>query len=270
MAIIIEYFFIICYNNNMFNWFKNKVELKNDNSIMSSFYNKRGLKLGSELIVPTNFKALIYYNEKLYYTLNAGKHKVDISNMANLINAHKTRKKVKNVKLVCHYINTSPQTLELNVKKQKYLVNFCIDNIEKFAEFMLLYSYKVDNDYVFCNLHDMFCELLAHNNGNCNNINKTSLINYGIIIESFANANQKASIFNQQNDINNQIQQPTGQETAQPISQSQTNTPPQHENTDAQASNKSEVVNNTQICPNCKNISKFNTAYCLKCGHKLQ
>ena len=60
----------------MFSWFKRKVELKNENSIMASTYISSGVKVGSEIIVPSNFKCLIYNNGDYYYGLERGKHKV--------------------------------------------------------------------------------------------------------------------------------------------------------------------------------------------------
>lgn len=288
MAIIIEYFFIICYNNNMFNWFKNKVELKNNNSIMSSFFNRTGVKIGSELIVPTNFKALIYYNEKLFYTLDSGKHKIDKQDMSSLIDSQqRNKKKIKNIKFVCHYINTLHQNFELKLKKQTYLINFYVDDIIKFANFMLLYTFKVDSDYVFYNLQDIFGEILTYNNHDCSKISKTSLVDYGIIIESFAPAHQKTSIFNtteynlpKQNSPINQSTftstQSVEQNNNSSLNTNQVNILTQTQNSKPENNNQVDTLvktnssNNLLICPNCKNISKFNTTYCLKCGYKLE
>ena len=258
----------------MFNWFKSKVELKNDKSIMSSFYSKGGVKLGSELVVPQNFKALIYYNEKLYYTLDAGKHKVDNANMASLVDAHKkTKKKLKNIKLVCHYINTTKQNMELTLKKKTYTIDFYIDNVNKFADLMLLYSYKVDNDYVYHTLYGMFIELLTYHSYDYKKINKTSLIDYGIVIESFVLDGKKASIFNNQNNThhenNAKIQQPIPQEIVQPTDKTQPIIESNQSINNTENLHTTSDTKQTHICPNCNNVSKFNTAYCLKCGYKL-
>ena len=48
----------------MFNFFKSKVELKKETSIVSSYHSKKGLKLGSEIIVPPNFELLVFLFQK--------------------------------------------------------------------------------------------------------------------------------------------------------------------------------------------------------------
>ncbi|MBO5910532.1 MAG: hypothetical protein J6Q15_03385, partial [Clostridia bacterium] len=95
----------------MFNWFKSKVELKKETSIMSSFYTKKGLKLGSEISVPNNFQCLIFHNDKCYNTLESGKYKMDKKTFNDLIERQQRRKSNKYIKCVCHYVNLSPQKI---------------------------------------------------------------------------------------------------------------------------------------------------------------
>ena len=272
----------------MFNLFKSKIELKNTNTIMSSFYISKGLKIGSEFIVPSNFEGLIFHRGKHYITFQSGKYKVDKENFADLFERQqKSKSKLKHIKCVCHYINTSPQKLEIRYKKQKFIVEFVIENPITFADFMLLYAYKVTNIYTQETLNDMFIELLIYNKGDHRQIKNNSLANFGITINSFAPLNNKVSIFNKNstkqenkvlvNDINtldsisDSLQNDNNKQNDQ-------NENIINKNTSAQEDDMKNVNNLSQInqqstfpaCPKCNNIAKFNTTYCLKCGYKLQ
>ena len=145
----------------MFNWFKSKVELKKHTDIMSSTHIKKGLKIGSDIIVGNNFECLVFYKGKCFNTLTEGKYKLDKKTFPELINAQQKFKfKTKYIKMVCHYINLLNQKLQLKFKKQQFEVDFNINDSFKFACLMLLHSYKVDNDYTLNMLNSMFYELL--------------------------------------------------------------------------------------------------------------
>lgn len=257
----------------MFNWFKNKVELKNENSIMTSSYIKRGVKIGSEIIVPNNFKCLIFNNGKYYFSLDSGKHKISTDKFKHLISAqHKTKRK-KYAKMVCHYINLSSQSLVVKFKKQKFNVQFCITDTIKFANLMLLYAFKVDNDYTINTLNDVFVEGLLWINGDYNKINAEFFNDYGLTINSFQPENKKQSIFDKQDNLLVN----TVEKTPQPTIISET---PQDSSTHQTQSAQTEPISESNHtpssetkfseCPKCKNITKFNTTYCLRCGFKLE
>lgn len=274
MAIIIEYLFIICYNINMFNWFKKKVEIQNEDSIMSSTYIKHGIKVGSEIVVPNNFKCLIFNNGKYYLGLENGKHKISNDKFESLILAQSKTKRKKHVKMVCHYINLAPQTLIINYKKQKYVVNFNISDTIDFANLLLLYAFKVDNDYTVNTLNDVFVEALNWLKGDYDKIDAEFFNDYGLTITSFKPENKKDSIFNNRDDllINNHSQE----KKTSTINSSSTTPTPVQVTTETITENKPEPTqadtSKTQFpeCPKCKNVTKFNTTYCLRCGYKLE
>jgi len=256
----------------MFNWFKSRIELKNENNIMSSICNKKGLKLGSEISVPSNFECLIYNNCKFYFSLASGKHKAtnDLFNQL-LTRQQKNKHKTKYIKCVCHYINKSTQSIKIRFKKQKYNVTFNITDLNKFAELMLLYTYKVDNDYVQTSLFEMFCELLQWHCGDYRQINQTSLKDYGLTIESFTpiSDSKKSSIF----DIETNVADEKLSKNVSIFDTTNTNdvqNQPQQTNETEQEPKATQSNSNPQTCPRCKNIAKFSTTYCLKCGYKLQ
>ncbi|MFQ6723898.1 MAG: hypothetical protein ACLRFE_01005 [Clostridia bacterium] len=258
----------------MFNWFKSKIELKKDTSIMSSTHQKKGVKLDSEIIVPNNFEALIFYHGKLFYTLTSGKHKINNQSFEKLINIQKKHKsKFKYVKFVCHYVNLSIQEFNIKYKKQKYTIKFRIDNSIKFSELILLHTYKVDNNYVIQMLNDMFIELLIYLKADLQQISENSLIEYGIKIDTFTQTSKTNSIFSSCNNINNN---PVINDIKNKDLSTHTN------NQKLQEDVKSPILENNSMhenetkhnskntCSNCGNITKFSTTYCLKCGHKLQ
>lgn len=269
----------------MFNWFKGKVELKNEQSIMSSTYVKNGLKIGSEIIVPSNFKCLIFNNGKYYFGLESGKHKVSNDKFESLIIDQSKTKRKKHVKMVCHYINLSPQTITIRYKKQNYVVKFNITDSINFANLLLLYAFKVDNDYTVCTLNDVFTEGLLWLNGDYNKIESNFFEDYGITISSFKPENQKDSIFSSRDEllIKNQSENTIATMQSETTSNiKNTETTNLHEqksdttNTDTLNTQNTGTPNtntpNTQFteCPKCKNITKFNTTYCLRCGYKLE
>ena len=268
----------------MFNWFKSKIELKKSTDIMSSTHIKKGLKIGSEIIVPNNFQCLIFYKGKCFNTLTEGKYKMDNKIFAELINAQQKLKfKTKYVKLVCHYITLLNQKLVFKFKKQQFEVDFNIAEPIKFASLMLLHTYKVDNDYTLNMLISMFSELLLYIKGDYKKISPSSLESYGIAINSFAPINNKPSIFSKtpkspinpnteatQTDTNNQIRQDLSSNISD-NSLKQTTENNNNNNNNTQTSSLAENKNTKlHICPNCNNSTKFNTTYCLRCGHKMQ
>lgn len=282
----------------MFNWFKTKVELKNNKSIMSSFHNRKGIKLGSEIIIPQDFEGLIFYKEKHYNTLSCGKYKMDKSTFPEIIEKQqKAKSKLKYVKCVCHYISISSQKIEIRYKKQNFTIEFKISNPLSFTNLALLYTYKVDDDYIFTTLYDVFKELLIYVKGDYKQIKSSSLEKFGISIISFLPSNQKLSIFNTSNSDtstenlnkvsifstqistqNNSIhpnlnkvdttQQIQSSEIIQPSPEDKSN-----QNSNTQNNELSEHCENKSIfpsCPKCNHTAKFNTTYCLRCGYKLQ
>ncbi len=272
----------------MFNLFKSKIELKNTNNIMSSFYTSRGIKLGSEILVHDNFQGLVFNKGKLYKTLDSGKYKMDKDTFATLIDNQKTKKaKIKHIKCVIHYINTTPQTIEIKLKKQKISIEFVISSAIKFAEFILLYEYKVDNNYVFNTLYDTFKELLHYFKGDINQISKDQLSPYGITINNIDSANGKISIFNSNSsNVSNSsynIIQNNGQTSDDNNTNNATSNnfesnlkPPETEiqnppNIEVEPVNQSSnQSSNTYTCPNCNHTARFSTTYCLRCGFKLK
>lgn len=274
----------------MFNWFKSKIELKNEDSIMSSFYNPKGVKIGSEITVPQNFEGLIFNNGKHYMSLSSGKYKMDKDTFADLIkHQQKQKSKLKHIKFVCHYITTCKKQMEISFKKSKFLVEFHINNTITFANFLLLYNYKVDDDYVYHTLYDVFVELLLFKLGDYNKIEKDDLNAYGITINSFSPLNKKVSIFSNKTSNDNNLenkpslvdnvnssnnQQPNNTTNiATPSAVSPQNNPIDtalHDNKQQNISTPTQVAPQFPVCPKCNHSAKFNTTYCLRCGYKLQ
>ena len=254
----------------MFNLFKKKIELKKDTDIMSSVNYTNGLKLGSEIIIPENFECLIFNKGKCYHTLNSGKYKVEQKILPDLISSQQKLKiKLKYVRCVCHYINKSNQKLEIKFKKQPFEISFAIKNSIKFAELILLYSYKVDNEYVLNTLADVFFELLSYNKGNYQQINSTNLEDYGIIINSFTPLTKSNSIFKSKTLKKEPIVENI------PPQQKIDNTPTVLKETINDNKSESTTSNlhterSINRCPKCNNVAKFKTTYCLRCGHKLE
>lgn len=257
----------------MFNWFKKKVEIKNEQSIMSSTYVKRGIKIGSSIVVPSNFKCLIFNNGKFYFGLESGSHKISNDKFDSLIVDQSKTKRKKHVKMVCHYINLSPQSITIKYKKQNYVVKFNISDTLNFSNLMLLYTFKVDSDYTLNTLSDIFVEGLAWLNGDYSKINTDFFENYGITISSFKPENQKDLIFGDKKDLllqNQPEEQITtaSNPTVAPLSNTQKS---EIENIDNTKNTPTESPKAQSIeCPKCKNITKFNTTYCLRCGYKLE
>ena len=243
----------------MFNWFKKKIELKNENSIMSSVCERRGTKLGSEVAVPNNFECLIYCKNKYYQTLSQGKYKIEKSLLPKLF-ANNKKKSSKRIKIVLHYVNKSNHKLEIIVKKIKYEIGFIIDDCIKFCTLMLLYNYKVDNDYVKSYLREIFEELIKSYHCNIGEIPQTALFDYGIKIIDLSN-NKKSSIFD--NSVN-KTSDSQPQDTITPLDK-------ESETDSINDSIKEEPVSDISIkcCPKCKYPVKFDTKYCLRCGHQL-
>ncbi|MBQ7798411.1 MAG: hypothetical protein IJ371_04740 [Clostridia bacterium] len=263
----------------MFNWFRSKVELKNNNSIMTSFHNRGGIKIGNEIVVPQNFECLIYKNGKHYNTLPCGKYKMDKKTFIDLIeHQQKLKANIKHIKCVCHYVNISAQKLEIRVKKQSFVVDFNIDDSVKFATLLLLYNYKVDNDYTIDTLNGVFVELLLYHKMNYNQIKSNALSQYGIVINSFLPINRKVSIFNkstsdtQSKDSTTIFNQQNTQivDSANMASTNQSNNESPKSNP-SPISNVNPTSSTAQLpaCPKCNHISKFNTTFCIRCGHKF-
>lgn len=256
----------------MFNWFNKKVSLKKDTDIMSSVYNRKGLKLGSEIIVPTNFQCLIFHKGKQYSSLNEGKYKVDKKSLLELIE-HQQRKnpKLKYIKCVCHYINTSSQKLELSYKKHSFIANFTISDVEKFTSLALLYSFKVDNESVIDLLNGVFRELLIYCKGDCNKISTNSLEDFGLTINYFSKSDKKSSIFNtSKKKDSSEKPNSTEQSLTENINSIEENQNNKITTTNEQPKQLNEPQITFPTCPKCNTTAKFNTTYCLKCGYKLQ
>lgn len=275
MAIIIEYLFIFCYNINMFNWFKRKVELKNEDSIMSSTYVKHGVKVGSEIIVPNNFKCLVYNNGKYYFSLDSGKHKVSNDKFEPLILAQSKTRRKKYVKMVCHYINLNPQTITIKYKKQNYIVKFNVSDTIDFANLLLLYTFKVDGDYATNTINDVFVEGLTWLNGDYSKFDAEFFKDYGITISSFKPENKKDSIFNNQDDLLIRNQPQERNTNLAKTQNTLPNIPQEPAQEDKSVPNTEPTENDMPKvkfpeCPKCKNVTRFNTTYCLRCGYKLE
>lgn len=245
----------------MFNWFKKKIELKNENCIMSSVCERRGTKLGSEVVVPNDFECLIYCKNKYYQTLSPGKYKIEKSLFPKLFTNNK-KKTSKRIKIVLHYVNKSNHKLEIIVKKIKYEIDFVIEDCIKFCTLMLLYNYKVDNDYVKSYLSEIFEELIKANHYNIGEIPQTALFDYGIKIIDLSNNNKKSSIFNSSANKTGDSQP---RDTITPLDKEN------ETNSINETISKEEPVssNNIKCCPKCKYPIKFDTKYCLRCGHQL-
>ncbi len=266
----------------MFNLFKSKIELKKDNVIMSSIYLKSGTKLGSEIVVPKNFEVLVFHKDKLFHTLSSGKYKFEKKDFNKLIEYQQRKKpKLKHIKCVFHYINTTDQTLKIKFKKQYYIVTFNISNINNFVSLMLLHTYKVDNDYTINLLSEIFHELLTYNKGVYTNISSRPLNEYGINIISFLPENKKSSIFtmpiSKNNNTDNIKELENTNQNLEDVENSDNeiindtsinNTT--NENTNTQETVENVNTDEDKTCPNCKYISKFSTTYCLRCGNKLK
>lgn len=270
MAIIIEYFSYICYNKYMFNWFKSKIELKNHNTIITSVDNKNGVKVGSEIIVPSGFECLIFSKNKYFSTLSEGKYKIEQKLLPNLFAKQQKRKsKIKKIRLVAHYISSANHTIEIKAKKQKYNIDFCINDKLKFINLMLLYSYKVDNTYASQYLAEIFYELLLHNKFNCKNITDSALGEYGIHINSFTTGKTKSSLFNNSSkpantnivthSDNTTLNNETFEESKSAI----------EENSSKEESIPQKNIPSIYSCPKCGHATKFKTTYCVRCGETL-
>ena len=253
----------------MINIFKKKVELKNDKSLMHSHYEKKGLKLSSEIVVPDDFDCLIYHKGRLLTTVGSGSHKVDVV-ARQLIDKHPTTKrKLKYIKIIPHFVSKSPQQLDVKVKNNIYSFEFCVGNSALFAEYVLLYAYKVDHNYTLECVYNCLAELISYVHGQHNRIQPAHLSSLGIkIIEVNAKSNKK-SIFN------------TFDGTISADKEMQTNKIAEVKPEAIITSNQNQLTaepnqpmpkqeNAAPACPKCGNVTKFQAAYCLKCGHKLQ
>ncbi len=273
----------------MFNWFKSKVELKKCSDIMSSSHIKKGLKIGSEIIVPNNFECLIFHKGKCFNSLTDGKYTMDNKTFAELINVQQKLKfKTKYIKLVCHYINLGNQKLVVKFKKQQFEIDFNINNSSKFASLILLHTFKVDNDYVLCMLKNVFHELVAYVKGDYKKITNSSLKDYGIVINNFSPLNNKTSILGStkktiqstfdKTQCDHEQQKTEVEVLKQADTLSANNNIVQQNPNNNQITMQSNDTGSTaekpqssyHICPKCNNTTKFNTTYCLRCGHKMQ
>ena len=261
----------------MFNWFKSKIELKDKGNIASSFHVAKGIKIGSEIMVPDNFECLIFYNEKYYFSLKNGKNKVDNNSFSPLIHKQNKKGKLKNIKCVVHYVSKLEHNLKFKAKKKIFSVNFKISDSKKFLSLLLLYNFKINNEYTNAVLLDVFKELLSFNNYNSTQITPESLQTFGIQIINFCEQTSKKSIFKntnqstiiEQND--NEISQNTSvdnKEIAENNINETSNLIPSQQN--VQENELRLETSQFPTCPKCKSIAKFNTTYCLRCGYKLE
>ncbi len=242
----------------MFGWlFKKKIEVKNDKDLMSSVYQSKGFKIGTEIIVPEQFEALIYYKGKMCASLSAGKYTLDSSCINKLISKIK-KPKIKYIKCVLHYISKAPQTLQITIKKVKYAVNFSIDDSHKFAELILLYTFKANKDYVLEYVSEIFEEAIKSSHFDLNKI--PSLETYGIKIIKITNI--------QKNNFTNFESKQDASNKDISIDSANVTTLSNHELNKTSASTCQDT--NTKTCPKCHYPIKFATKYCLKCGTNLE
>lgn len=261
----------------MFNWFKRKVELKDNKSIMSSVDNKKGLKIGSEISVPNNFECIIYSKNKFVTSLKNGKYKVDGTTFPSLINSQRNkRSKLKSIKFVAHYVSCSEHKIDIKIKKQKFTITFHIEDKIKFVELMLLYAYKVDNNYTVDYLSEVFYELLRHYNFDYKKVDLLHLKKYGIVITNISPSGNKSSIFNNEpfkDSTNCQATSPIPSNMSTDTSDNTSTNQPESVQASSQAVNtgtSNELAkNNLYICPKCGHSSKFSTTYCIRCGASL-
>lgn len=239
----------------MFNIFKKKIELKNTHSLMESIFYHNGVKVDSEIIVPPNYKCLIYHNSKHYLTLDSGKHILTSSLAPNLFEKQtKNIKRHKSIRAVFHYIYLNEYEVKTTIKKKQYSFTIVITDIDKFAEFILLYNYKTDHTYTVSCIKDLFeyCTKSAPSVENiCIYNNHLQKLGFKILKIHLSGS---SSIFETQN-------------LYELPNKTQSSPPPITAETNTQINNQ---VNETlPKCPCCKNEIKFNTTYCLKCGYKL-
>ena len=272
----------------MFNWFKNKIELKSENCLMHSQYERKGFKVNANIVVPNNFECLIYYNSKHYETLKPGTYSINEVSKKIL---SKIKKRVRRVKLIPHFISKINQNIEIVYKKNKYTIIFVVDDTIKFAEFILLYNFKTDNSYTTECINDMFCEVLNYYNNDYKSIPSNALANLGINIISISPKGGKVSIFNtpasnqpqtskqqlQHSDNTVNIVEYDSANSMEKISDNQqsqqaisTNVQEEHNDKTDDNVNNSTITHNHSTCPKCGNVVRFKTTYCLKCGYKLE
>ena len=149
---------------------------------------------------------------------------------------------------------------------------------------MLLYTFKVDNDYTLNNLSDLFYELIKYLKGDYKAIQNNHLEKYGIYIDNFLPENTKNSIFDKKNNktstsssnnitsfLNNSNTTTQSQNLIK-TSQSSSNScqTPQEANNTLHKPNPQAQTNNIIYCPKCGNGTRFDVDYCLKCGNKLK
>lgn len=259
----------------MFNWFKNKIELKDTKCIISSISLKNGVKSGSEILVPDKFDCLIYTKNRYAYSLSSGKYKMEETHYPKLVGKSKPRH--KKIKFIAYYVSSETQHITIRHKKTLYDVLFKICDKLLFTEFLLIHNYKITNAYAINYLAEVFYEVLAYNKFNYTNIS-SPLAKYGIEIIKFDIQNKKSSIFNnpKKSQIYNSSENKKNLSEIKPKENennlNDVNTQSTNDNTLQEHKSKSSQTsgaNNFYICKNCGNKTKFSTTYCIKCGASL-
>lgn len=264
----------------MFNLFKKKaIQSKDSSSFVESIINAQGAKLGTEINVSENYECLIYHNSKFYARLLSGKYKVETFLFPTLSQKQeKYIKSHKRIKFIAHFFSTKPHHLDVKIKNKIYGAEIQLKDCCKFAEFILLYKYRIDEKYALKYLAEIISELLLKNN-NHDVLNK-KLGAIGVFCLNCEYIRQKhGSIFDnaQQFNVQTAIQPAPPIATIENIVQENKQAIPQASNSttvettsssslDAQAQSSNE--SNT-TCPKCGYKRKFNETFCLNCGHKL-
>ncbi len=260
----------------MFNLFKKKVALKSSNVLINSIDYKHGIKLGSQISVPSNFECLIFSKGKFYTTLSEGKYIIDKDLLPQLVKRQqKQSKKIKKVKLIAHFVSNSNHQVQIKAKKQKYEVSFCIKDKLKFLDLLLTFTYKINDLYAINYLGEIFVELLTYNKFAHKAIQSSALDSHGICINSFNPMGTKNSIFTSKEFESKPLAAPepktsniTNQTTDNYHINEPNDTPSAAKAESSYSTHKSALKQYT--CPHCGQSTKFKTSYCIKCGSTLQ
>lgn len=135
----------------LFNWFKNKQNnlLPTDinDSMMTSYISKKGIKLNTILSIPTGMVCFLSYKDKLYETFESGKHELTKDILSKLyLKQSKKNKNLKKLQFDLHYINQKRFT-NIFSYKQKLL----LDSIKTKINFSITISAQVLNNQAFYN-----------------------------------------------------------------------------------------------------------------------
>ena len=246
----------------MFNLFKKKIELKNCSALMESVPCNDGIKVNTEINVPINYKCMLYYHSKCYLILDAGKYNINSALAQKLFEKQeKYVKQNKRVKVIFHYICLGEKDICVNIMKKSYIFKIMLTNIERFADFILLYNYKTDEEYTNACIKDLL-EFSIKTSPSTKDI-----ASYNTKFEPFGfkivNINLKSNssfnyMFDNKDTSSNGEQRLQNQLNTQVIINRQLNTP-----------NIKDNQQDCNRCPKCNKEIKFRTTYCINCGYKL-